>query len=478
MSEEEARKRAEAAAQAEKEGGSGKKSAGQKIYEKIMQQKRIVGALMEEKKEKAEQQAASQRAKDNYRAGEKAYDIAQAKAIQQQARDDYRAGERGYAVQQAEKAASQQARDDFRAEERGYSVSQMVIPAKGVLSQISHGIAPLLNSMNNQWDNFVSNLTTPTVERGPILGSEQFNTSMLVAQMHGLLVDNLLFDGKLTHIAANLKQSLESSPVYNGINNWLAFGTGATLQFLDDNSFGIVGKVLHVNWENGSDAFQAGMEFGNTVSKIQGVVEFVVGAATTAFFLSTMPPTGGLAVACAAGTGGVCLPVGGVALTVEGAGALLGGALSTHGIALEVSANRPLQIRGNGGSNLPPNPEKGFFGTNAQNTGTNSDRLYKNMGSPKRLDGYQAHHIVPSFSGRPAAVKARQILEEFGVDINNAGNGVMIPGNVNGSLNKPAYEEAILDALEYEKQKGATQADILELLQDIGNQIKSTGKYP
>jgi len=75
-------------------------------------------------------------------------------------------------------------------------------------------------------------------------------------------------------------------------------------------------------------------------------------------------------------------------------------------------------------------------------------------------------------------VKARQILEEFGVDINNAGNGVMIPGNVNGSLNKPAYEEAILDALEYEKQKGATQADILELLQDIGNQIKSTGKYP
>ena len=62
---------------------------------------------MAEKKEKAEQQAASQRAKDDYRAGEKAYDIAQAKAIQQQARDDYRAGERGYAVQQAEKSQVQ-----------------------------------------------------------------------------------------------------------------------------------------------------------------------------------------------------------------------------------------------------------------------------------------------------------------------------------------------------------------------------------
>jgi len=63
--------------------------------------------LMAEKKEKAEQQAASQRVKDDYRAGEKAYDIAQAKAIQQQARDDYRAGERGYAVQQAEKSQVQ-----------------------------------------------------------------------------------------------------------------------------------------------------------------------------------------------------------------------------------------------------------------------------------------------------------------------------------------------------------------------------------
>ncbi len=67
-----------------------------------------MGALQAEQNAKAAQtQAASQRAKDDYRAGEKAYDIAQAKAIQQQARDDYRAGERGYAIQQAEKAEQQ-----------------------------------------------------------------------------------------------------------------------------------------------------------------------------------------------------------------------------------------------------------------------------------------------------------------------------------------------------------------------------------
>ncbi len=44
----------------------------------MMQEKRIVGALQAEQNAKAAQQAASQRAKDDFRAGEKAYDIAQA----------------------------------------------------------------------------------------------------------------------------------------------------------------------------------------------------------------------------------------------------------------------------------------------------------------------------------------------------------------------------------------------------------------
>ena len=44
----------------------------------MMQEKRIVGALQAEQNAKAAQtQAASQRAKDDFRAGEKAYDIAQ-----------------------------------------------------------------------------------------------------------------------------------------------------------------------------------------------------------------------------------------------------------------------------------------------------------------------------------------------------------------------------------------------------------------
>ncbi|MBK7450903.1 MAG: hypothetical protein IPJ47_16380 [Anaerolineales bacterium] len=59
--------------------GGGRTNAGRKAYQAMMQEKRIVGALQAEQNAKAAQtQAASQRAKDDYRAGEKAYDIAQA----------------------------------------------------------------------------------------------------------------------------------------------------------------------------------------------------------------------------------------------------------------------------------------------------------------------------------------------------------------------------------------------------------------
>jgi hypothetical protein len=54
----------------------------------------------------------------------------------------------------------------------------------------------------------------------------------------------------------------------------------------------------------------------------------------------------------------------------------------------------------------------------------------------------------------------------------------MIPGKVNGKLNNPDYEKAILRALQSAKNNGADKEDILYLLQDIGNQILATGTYP
>jgi hypothetical protein len=378
----------------------------------------------------------------------------------------------------AQQQQAQQAMEDFRNEERDRTP---VSAPKTWLQNLSDNVNPLLQKIPNYWNDFTSNITASSDQKGSLLGSQKYNDALLMFTSAGVLFDQTLFGGKIAGTINRINQSIQNNPALqtaiNVVNNSLSFGFGAVSQYLNDMSFGLVENLLHINWENGGTAFQTGRELGRTISTIQGIVEFFTGAATAAFSLLSMPPTGGVAIACGAATGGVCLSVGGIALTLEGTGVIAGSALAGHGVGLELYNNHN-QIRGNGGGNLPPNPQKGFFRTNAQNTGTNSDRLYKNMGSPKRLDGYQAHHIVPSFSGRPAAVKARQILEEFGVDINNAGNGVMIPGNVNRSLNKPAYEEAILNALEYEKRKGATQADILDLLQDIGDQIESTGKYP
>lgn len=177
------------------------------------------------------------------------------------------------------------------------------------------------------------------------------------------------------------------------------------------------------------------------------MVELFTGAAAAAFFLSSMPPTGGSTVACGATTGGVCLIPGVLALTGEAVMAGAGIAVSLHGAGvLGNNANNPLQIRGNGASDLPPNPEYGYYGSNKQNNSKNAQELYKNMDYPKRLEDYQAHHIVPSTSKRPAAIEARQILEEYGIDINQAENGVMIPGDVNRRL-QADYEVAVLKVL-------------------------------
>lgn len=302
---------------------------------------------------------------------------------------------------------------------------------------------------------------------------------MLAFQGLGVLIDQGLFNGKIQQTANNLKQNLETNPTYNTVTNIIEFGTGAAFQYLNDNSFGFFEKVLHVNWENGGDAFQSGRQLGRTASNIQGAVEFVTGAAAAAFFLSSIPPTGGVTAVCAGATGGSCLFLGAIAIPVELALAGVSAAVSAHGAVMSANNyNSRSEIRGNGGSDLAPDPEFGYYGSNKQDNTRNAKELYKNMGSPERLEGYQAHHIVPGTSKRPAAVEARQILEEFGIDINQADNGVMIPGDVNRKLNDPNYEIAVLKVLREARDMGRTKEDIIYLLQDIGNQILATGTYP
>lgn len=196
---------------------------------------------------------------------------------------------------------------------------------------------------------------------------------------------------------------------------------------MNDMSFGLVDNF--VNFENGSDAFQSGMEFGRIVSNIQGVVQVIAGAATFAFFMSTIPPTGGLTVACGATTVGLCLPFGGIVLTLEAVGALAGLGLATHGgVLLANNANNSLQIRGNGGGSSDVTKT---YGTNTGDTQKNADILRANMGVGK-TPGIQAHHIVPSTHSE--AQKAREILESWGIDINQADNGVLLPKGIHDGL--------------------------------------------
>ncbi len=108
-------KRAEAAAREGAGGKDGKKTPGQRAYEKKMKQKRIVGesqALLDEKRsaytpnQKLEEEETNWLKKLNpvYQYEKrKAEKLKAQQAESQQARDDFRAGEREYAVAQAEK---------------------------------------------------------------------------------------------------------------------------------------------------------------------------------------------------------------------------------------------------------------------------------------------------------------------------------------------------------------------------------------
>jgi hypothetical protein len=293
----------------------------------------------------------------------------------------------------------------------------------------------------------------------------------------GVLLDQTLFGGKIAETTNRIDQSIQNNPglktAINIVNNSLGFGFGAVSQYLNDMSFGMVGNLLHINWENGGTAFQTGRELGRTVSTIQGIVEFFTGAATAAISLSSMPPTGGLTIPCAALTGGGCLPVGGVALTIEGVGVLGGSALAGHGVGLELYNNHN-QIK-SGGNSLS-DPTLGY-GSNTRNTRDNAKLLRENMGVGE-TPGYAAHHIVPSTNPYESAREARELLEEFDIDINNKGNGTLVTYSLNSHLNSHPYMDAVLESLQDAKNSGATKEEIINVLQDIAKQIEITGDYP
>ncbi len=90
------------------------------------------------------------------------------------------------------------------------------------------------------------------------------------------------------------------------------------------------------------------------------------------------------------------------------------------------------------------------------------------------VPGYKnaAHHIVAGSADR--AKEARAILQKYGVDINDASNGVFLPtvkdvadSAYHPSLHTDAYYRKVTDLLSGANSKG----DVLDILDDISEQL-------
>lgn len=101
----------------------------------------------------------------------------------------------------------------------------------------------------------------------------------------------------------------------------------------------------------------------------------------------------------------------------------------------------------------------------------------------KKGAGFHTHHMVAGADAR--ALKARQILDKFGIDINSAENGIFLPGSdamKNGYKGKlplhPRIHTKEYHEWVYEQLKRAKSGDeARELLKTIREGIES-GKEP
>jgi len=106
-------------------------------------------------------------------------------------------------------------------------------------------------------------------------------------------------------------------------------------------------------------------------------------------------------------------------------------------------------------------------------------RNLENAGVDRPTYANAAHHIVAGGSKNEAAVNSRNILQQYGIDINDAANGVFLPTdrNVIGAIYHPsmhtkAYYKKVNDMLGY----ATSRQDVLDILNDISNQLLE-GKF-
>ncbi len=95
---------------------------------------------------------------------------------------------------------------------------------------------------------------------------------------------------------------------------------------------------------------------------------------------------------------------------------------------------------------------------------------------------YQAHHIVAKGESYQSAQQARQILEQYGIDLNSTDNGVWLPANgsspnptrstVHSSLNTHKYNDDVLISL----QKANSAEEVRAILKEWKSLLES-GQY-
>ncbi|WP_164016539.1 AHH domain-containing protein [Pyxidicoccus trucidator] len=112
-----------------------------------------------------------------------------------------------------------------------------------------------------------------------------------------------------------------------------------------------------------------------------------------------------------------------------------------------------------------------------------SKRLAANLESAgvRRPQGTDAHHIVAA--NAEAAGSARAVLHRFGVDIDDAANGVFLPSNSHvinpapGSVHSTIHTNEYYSAVDFALRRARSRQDVLEILSQL-RQMLLSGSLP
>ncbi|NJK32036.1 MAG: hypothetical protein HC927_06220 [Deltaproteobacteria bacterium] len=108
-------------------------------------------------------------------------------------------------------------------------------------------------------------------------------------------------------------------------------------------------------------------------------------------------------------------------------------------------------------------------------------KLRRALGGANIAPGYEAHHIVAKNAKR--ARPAKEVLDKFGIDLDSAINGVLLPGNKSlAKATGQAYHKGLHTNAYYAAVNrllgGATSKNgAIRILKDIADQL-SAGKIP